>query len=1168
MLENYLKFFLLIDYMPLQTIKGIKFTRREIDIIACLLNGRSQKTIAAFLAIAPRTVETHTRNILFKIEGSSRESIINFIEKAGKSSLVRNHYHTLLIQAAFEQQLKIISTQINGEGPTCHLLYELEQENNVALAQQIKGHLSLCGIRITIIPRGVQSSLANIMLDRKNNQKEQIIYIAPPKQLVEQFGIKEANKLSSKFVTNKTESTKPIIFLLLGEGKSSNLSGAANVVYINLSTAASYYLSFFEFLKRLQPTIDLNNIIREFKKRSNLIYDESQKHPIELDIDEPTFTHSNEKLGGLRKLKGQYPLLANMLTIVASLLTIIVLIFGSLTFNQKREKNVKHSYELGNNLPEKVAAIRSDLIIPIESALLQRPQIIAQIDNAFKEQTGIQTVALVGIGGAGKTTLARRYAHQQKADVIWEINAETKGSLRESFKNLANALSKTENDKKILRGLREIKNSLEREEKILRFVKERLRFHPNWLLIYDNVEELADIQKHFPQDADTWGQGKIILTTRDNNIQNNEHVNYTIQIEELDSDEKLNLFTKIMCNGNSHCFTLAQMEETKNFLEKIPPFPLDVSIAGHYLKITNTPYEKYEKYLNEHNENFEATQESILKEVSEYTRTRYSIITLSLKHLVDIHKDFGDLLLFISLLDSQNILKDLLSAYKDDVVVDNFVCNLKKYSLIVNQSSSSFHKISTISIHRSTQSICLAYLTKILGLKENKQYIQAIANTFETFMADAINKDDLEKIRSLIAHSKYFLTHNNLLTDSIRASIVGSLGCMYYCLSHYEKAQHTLEDALANLNKSMTQNYPLKAKLLVYLGIVIKTTGDREKAKGLLENALIIYKNYASDGFNEIAWALLSLGDIYRTQGTYEKAKNVLEQSLTLYKKNNSENYIGKARALLYLGTVYRDLGNYEKSRNILEQSLAIYKKYVHQDHVRIARILAHLGSINRELGNYEKAKALTEQSLVFYKKHFPEDHLDVACTLTYLGRIYTSLGNYEEAKNLHEKSFVIHTSNYPENHIVMAWASLHLGEAYKDLAQYEKAKLLLEKSLKYHESHYGKDHTAIAHILVVLSQVYLLEDNLELAERYLLKSLEIYQKNKHSDQYKVLESLTELYMKKSMHATQEVNMEQSQDFKNQAINYLKQALDIIRKYFPEDSPHKMRIQAKLKNFE
>src|SRR5207245_37461 len=155
-----------------------------------------------------------------------------------------------------------------------------------------------------------------------------------------------------------------------------------------------------------------------------------------------------------------------------------------------------------------------------------------------------------------------------------------------------------------------------------------------------------------------WGQGKVILTTRNSHIQNNKHVNFSLFVGELDPTQKLNLFSYIMNNGDTSLFAPQQVEEAKAFLENIPSFPLDVSIAAYYLKISNVSYGQYLKNLAKYNPNFETFQKEILKEAGDYTKTRYNIIVLSLQQLMASHKDFKDLLLFISLIDSQNIPRD------------------------------------------------------------------------------------------------------------------------------------------------------------------------------------------------------------------------------------------------------------------------------------------------------------------------------------------------------------------------------------------------------------------------------------------------------------------------------------------------------------------------------
>lgn len=90
----------------LTVVHGIRFTPREIDVIACLLHGRGTSKIASLLDISPTTVMTHIQNIMEKLDCHSRESIIDFVERSQKLELLKKYYARLLIHATFEKALK------------------------------------------------------------------------------------------------------------------------------------------------------------------------------------------------------------------------------------------------------------------------------------------------------------------------------------------------------------------------------------------------------------------------------------------------------------------------------------------------------------------------------------------------------------------------------------------------------------------------------------------------------------------------------------------------------------------------------------------------------------------------------------------------------------------------------------------------------------------------------------------------------------------------------------------------------------------------------------------------------------------------------------------------------------------------------------------------------
>lgn len=1114
-MQTHESFFPLDIYLEhLANIKSFHFTRREIDVIACLLSMRGMSRIATLLSITPRTVETHTRNIMLKLECNSREGIIDFIEKSGKLSLFRKHYSGLLVQEEFEKTLKEIARFKRRESSYSIILYGQNQDQKNILVHRFESDLKRAGINKEI---------------RLLNEKSHFEKVKEPHQVA----------------------------LLLSAKSDHQKENFADHVIIKCESKQNYYFLFFEILKKLFPSDNFENIIASFKEKYEVLEKEG--------IYNFTTSSLEEKKSGKKTYNFKYKIKHIFRNRKRSLVSALLVVgfFGIITLPLQRTKEELENYLQRYKLDKK-SSIRSDLIMPAESSLLHRPELISQIDAKLKEQHGIQAIALVGIGGAGKTTLARQYAHQQRENIIWEINAETRGSLKGSFENLAQALARTEKDKKILREIQEIKDPKVREGNIIHFVKEGLKNNSSWFLIFDNVEKFADIQKYFPFDSATWGLGKVILTTRDENIQNNEHVGNTILIGELDPKEKLNLFTKIMSHGNKHIFLSPQVEEIKKFLESIPSFPLDVSVAAYYLKVTNTPYVAYLENLNQYNKNFREVQQNLLQEAGDYTKTRYGIITLSLQQLIDTDKDFRDLLLLICLLDSQNIPRDLLEAFKSDDVIDYFIYHLKKYSFISGSSMMNDKGISSFSLHRSAQAISLAYLIKSMNLEKHKRTLTLIANTLENHINGSIEKEDFSKMKNLISHLKIFLSYTKILSNDIRNSINIKLGYIYYYLGDYMKARKLLDEGFENLNLNYGNNYTKIADISIYLGDVYRELGDCEKSKNLLEQSLIIYNKEPSKNYVGIGRGLAYLGNTYRVLGNHKKARNLLEQSLLVYKKYLPENHVEIARSLGYLGIVHTLLDNCEEAINLFDESLAIYKGILPENHMGIAWTLGYLGNNYRTLGNYKKAKDLLEQSLMIYKSIFPEDSVRVAWALAHLGNVYRALGDYQKSKNSLEKSLLIYKKLLPENSVKIAWAQTLLGNVYRELKNLEKAKNLFKQSLMTYEKHYGKNHFETAKVLRDLGQVYLLEGNNKTTKSFLEKSFRIFQENNHPEGYTALEVLTELYQQQSKEAMNEGNRQISQNFKLLATNALKQALEIIKIHFPKNSPHLTRIQSKL----
>jgi len=1102
----------------LTIVNGITFTRREVDVISCMLSGRSAKTTASFLSISPKTVENHIRNVMLKLSCKSQESIRDFIEKSGKFNQVKKYYSSLLIQANFELQLNKISVIVNKNRPACIIIYDNEQAEQVPLLSQLERHLNLTGVKTAMEARERYQSTNNLIDKVESRQVNYIIYSLPAK-FIEQSKID--NEIEDLSVTSLIEANSKysdsIIILLLDRPISVDVpKELLDSSYIDLAEQRNYYFLVFETIKKLLPNVIIEKNISEFKLQCAMLYDSSL---FQAKID--------KVFPGYNKIKRKFKLIQTyFLTNKKWYLSLaIILFFGLfgtkfLALEENKEKR-KDKYKTGQE-----EFVHLGLILPKKSTFLDRDELIQEMDNKFREKNAIQTIALVGMGGAGKTTLAQKYASLQNAQVICVINGETKESLKRSFEDLAKALSKTKEDENILRDLQYIKETQERDDKFLQFVKKRLKLNLNWILIFDNVEKIHDIQEYFPHDFTIWGQGKVILTTRDINIQNNKYVNHVVQLGKLNTAQKGKLFAKIINDGNRGSYISVQDEEIRKILEEIPPFPLDVTIAASYIKSANMPYKRYLEDLSKHNKDFTVMQEDITKESGDYTKTRYGIITSSVEKLISSHKDFEELLLFMSLLNSQDIPRDLLDKYKGENVVDSFIYNLKKYSLIEMENGLSvlFPASLTFSLHRSTQAIILIYLSEKLNLGKNHKFLEGISNHLKNYMFDAFDKQNFLQMNSLASHPETFLSHSDLLTEKVREAISVELASIY----------------------------------------TYKTSDNFLKAIPLLERCLINLSKNNNKDYENLGKILNSLGLAYWNVGNYEKVKNLSEESLLIYNKYFPENYSGIGRALSLLGNAHRALGNYEKAENLLEQSLKVYEKEHVKNYHKIAGVLSFLGFSHYELANYEKSKDLLEESLMIYSKYYPENHYGISRALALLGNSYRKLKNYEEAKDVLEESVSTSTKIYNKNHYSVVWTLACLGNVYREIGNYKKAKDFIEHGITNFEKSFGENHIETARMLLDLGEVYLLEDHMETAENLMNRALKIFQQNKHPGSYMALEGLAELHLKKSTKIIIKKDSEHFQDFKAKAIAHLSEALKIAKIHFPEGSPHVSRIQSKI----
>ncbi|KAK3366626.1 hypothetical protein B0T24DRAFT_681828 [Lasiosphaeria ovina] len=146
-------------------------------------------------------------------------------------------------------------------------------------------------------------------------------------------------------------------------------------------------------------------------------------------------------------------------------------------------------------LPDTQTAIfigRADILEDM-STYLQRPP---------QSRDDLAIYALCGMGGVGKTELAREYAyrHKHEFDAVFWVGAEQAESLRNAFTAIAVELH--------LEGAKIDGDPIHNLRLVHRWFRVTDR---KWLVILDNVEKHSDVENYLPLDA---SRGSFIVTTR------------------------------------------------------------------------------------------------------------------------------------------------------------------------------------------------------------------------------------------------------------------------------------------------------------------------------------------------------------------------------------------------------------------------------------------------------------------------------------------------------------------------------------------------------------------------------------------------------------------------------------------------------------------------------
>ncbi|REJ42896.1 MAG: tetratricopeptide repeat protein [Microcystis flos-aquae TF09] len=759
-----------------------------------------------------------------------------------------------------------------------------------------------------------------------------------------------------------------------------------------------------------------------------------------------------------------------------------------------------------------------------------RDQELIDLKKQLKQSQKLAISTLTGMGGIGKTELARQFGWQQWREkaypggICWLNVAESDGGfIGTSILDFARV---------------HLKLTLPDEGEL--DVKIRYCWQ-NWLagnvlIIFDDVRDYQQIRDYLPPQEDKRFQ--VLITTR------KEYLSATIatfRVEVLKEKDALDLLRSYLVDNRID----TQIEAAKLLCQDLGYLPLALELVARLLvrrqdwKISKIREKLAEKGLDEpildKNPKFhgEMTAERGLKaafnlsweELHSEPEAQILALYLSLFALAPFPKE---------------MILDLFPDEDGDTVEEWLTDSLVHLSLVQDKGDGWYE------IHPLLRRYFRDKLEASPHAEPAKRRYCGIMAKKSAEMPQDTTVEIVEEFKPFLLHLQASVgEYPQYIADEDLVWSYTGLARYYNGQGLYAIAEPYCQDCLTATRTHLGDNHPDVATSLNNLALLYDYQGRYTEAEPLYLEALDLRKRLLGDNHPDVATSLNNLAGLYYSQGRYTEAEPLFLEALDLRKRLLGDNHPDVAQSLNNLAGLYRSQGRYTEAEPLCLEALDLTKRLLGDNHPDVANSLNNLAYLYDYQGRYTEAEPLYLEALDLRKRLLGDNHPHVATSLNNLAALYKSQGRYTEAEPLYLEALDLRKRLLGDNHPHVALSLNNLAGLYRSQGRYTEAEPLLLEALDLRKRLLGDNHPDVANSLNNLANLYKSQGRYTEAEPLYLEALDLCKRllgDNHPDVALSLNNLAALYYSQGRYT-------EAEPLYLEAINIATQALG-------ENHPH------------
>ncbi|KAK5061969.1 hypothetical protein LTR44_003344 [Exophiala sp. CCFEE 6388] len=664
-----------------------------------------------------------------------------------------------------------------------------------------------------------------------------------------------------------------------------------------------------------------------------------------------------------------------------------------------------------------------------------------------------RTVALLGLGGVGKSRLAMEVAYRARAQrptnaVFW-VQATDALTMERDYLAIGGLLQ--------VPGINS--TQVDVKQSVCRFLTEKIGHE--WLLVIDNAD-----------DATLWGEGRsttsercslieylpktrtgsILVTTRNRGVATYLAGKNIVDLAEMDADGA----EEILANLLEEPSILCDRYSTRDLLEKLTCLPLAIVQAASYINKNQLSVKDYSNLLAQ-------PEHNIIELLNEdfNDRTRYRNVLnpvaatwlISFKQIQERSSLAAGYLAFISCLGEKSIPQSLLPHAISEKAMIDAIGVLKGYAFLRNQGDN--HVLGPIyDMHRLVR-----FATRNWLMQEGSLEVwtkTALRQTLRAF------PPTLWENRS---EWMVYLPHAQVLCD---AGLSEDLSERYElllrisrCLGWIGREGDTpklVKSVVRWVEKNAGSNQQLLHDAYYQLGGILRFSGKLSAAEKYMTRAFRWSEKCYGRENSDTIFSMIGLAGVYEEQGRLKEAEKLLKEVQPLARK-----LLGPEDGLLYamesLVSVYVRKAQDLEAEALQLEVLEVVKHIYDWDHPSRFYNMTELSRSYRLQGRLGEAAAFCLFAHKALQQVLGPEHPSTLHALNELVSIYDKQGSLQQAEGTAKECLAARTNILGSDHRDTLASVRVLAVIWRKKGQIKEAIKLMTECLVGLESVCGTHH-------------------------------------------------------------------------------------------------------------